>query len=214
MNFSSKKYASLSVLQKPDKKVDYYNNVLKSHDNFFEKQKLQEENWRLKQILQSTADQNKSLKEKLKSNPEKHPVNLKIISQSENSDKIEENIAQVQSDINKITNENMELRKKLAKVSEKSLKKSKTWKKFEIRISKIDFPSEYDDQASKTQQIHILEKEIKTLSEELTKLHNKNLSLEDQIESTAIEIEILGEKRAQNSCFSIKNELNLCIFPF
>jgi cytochrome c556 len=95
-----------------------YFSLVRSPDVLLEKKKLKEENWRLKQLLHSLNEENLKLKQKLsqKSEPRLSMADgSQFVNQSRYIDVLQDSLRMLRSELNKKKQENLELKKKLAK---------------------------------------------------------------------------------------------------
>ena len=193
-------------------KIHNFGALVRAQDNFTEKKKLSEENFRLKQMFQSTNEENQKIRIKLKSLVENQLKtelsSLKVVNHNGEIDKLQYNIDRLRKEIAQIDADNQEIKIKLSKIKEK---------KFTIIISQFDevMKSCSDDQsieAKKALQISGLKSEIQLLNSQIQNLHKSNFELEESMESSNGVISRMNEIANRRDRLVIDPQLSISIY--
>ncbi|OMJ86234.1 hypothetical protein SteCoe_12298 [Stentor coeruleus] len=193
-----------------------FNNMLRSQDLILEKKKLNEENWRLKHIFDSLSEENEKLRLKLLQYPDcsnkSSQKTLKIVNSCNEIDKIHENIDKTRLEIDLITTENHEIRKKIFKASEKL--HSNLLKSEETNlIIRPSLNTTKPQTSLKTQTLLALNSEVYNLNVVLKVLHEKNVLLNQSAEDEKQKLLLLTTKFPNPTSFSIQKLESFNIFP-
>lgn len=214
--FFHKKYPFKASFSPSLAKHMSFNNMIRTQDLLLEKKKLNEENWRLKHIFDSLSEENEKLRLKLLQYPDcsskSSQKTLKIVNSCNEIDKIHENIDKTRSEIDLITSENHEIRKKIFKASEKLHSHLLNNEENTLMI-RPSLNTAKPQPSLKSQTLLALNSEVYNLNAVLKGLHEKNILLNQAAEEEKQKILALTMKFPNPKTFSIEKLESFNIFP-